>query len=324
MDAPAERRSPRTAGSGNRKRLGGQFDYASLAGSRKAGQSSDFKSAFIGAMVDAGIVPTEPDQIAADGTLHRFHVEGDKRGTRAGWAVLHVDQHGAGGVFGHWRTWISSTWRSGRGKISSSERKRLSASIEQARRARDADRLLLATAAQASASRLWSQAAPPHDHPYALRKRITACGSRQLNDLLLVPLRDVDGVLWNVQTITPDGTKRFLHGGRKRGLYHAIGEIGDSLLICEGFATAASLYEATGKAVAVAFDCGNLESVARSLRAKYPQIVIVICADNDAGTPGNPGLTKATAAARAVGGKIAIPPEPFCDFNDAAVAGVNP
>ena len=101
------------------------------------------------------------------------------------------------------------------------------------------------------------------------------------------------------------------------------------LCIVEGFATGATINEATGYAVAVAFNAGNLEAVARAMRAKFPDLILIICADDDYQTDGNPGLTKATAAARAVGGLLALPvfdadrPAKATDFNDmAAVYGL--
>ncbi|MBL0168493.1 MAG: toprim domain-containing protein, partial [Propionivibrio sp.] len=79
------------------------------------------------------------------------------------------------------------------------------------------------------------------------------------------------------------------------------------------FATGASIHEATGYPVAVAFNAGNLEPVAKALRAKFPDLRLIVCADDDVGTAGNPGMTKATAAARAVGALLAVP-----DFGRAA------
>ena len=79
------------------------------------------------------------------------------------------------------------------------------------------------------------------------------------------------------------------------------------MLLCEGFATGATLHQATGHATAACFSAGNLLSVAKVLRGKFPELRLVLCADNDAHTPGNPGLTKAREAARAVGGLLAFP-----------------
>jgi putative DNA primase/helicase len=94
------------------------------------------------------------------------------------------------------------------------------------------------------------------------------------------------------------------------------------LLIAEGYATACSLHEATGFPVAAAMNAGNLLNVAKAWRAKYPRMRIVICADDDTETAGNPGMTKATEAARAVGALLAVPdfgpdrPDRSSDFND--------
>lgn len=82
------------------------------------------------------------------------------------------------------------------------------------------------------------------------------------------------------------------------------------LCICEGYATAASIYKATGWAVAVAFDAGNLTPVAKALHEKYPDQKIIVCADNDIKTLGNPGVARAREAAAAVGALVAIPAFP--------------
>ena len=144
-------------------------------------------------------------------------------------------------------------------------------------------------------------------HPYLQRKQIGAYGIRQLRDMLVIAARDVQGELHTLQFISADGSKRFLTGGRIVGCYFAIGRPLDSLLLCEGLATASTLHQATGRAVAVAFNCGNLVAVARALRSKFPTLRMIVCADNDFQTPGNPGVTHARAAAQAVGGFLAVP-----------------
>ena len=140
-----------------------------------------------------------------------------------------------------------------------------------------------------------------------------------------MPLRDpTTNRLLNLQFIGEAGSKRFLTGGRVKGCCFLIGEPGDVLCIAEGFATGASVHEATGYAVAVAFDCGNLQSVAEAMRARFPNARIVIAADDDYQTAGNPGLTKAREAAAAIGGSVAVPdfgadrPDDAVDFNDLA------
>lgn len=283
----------------------------------------DPRIAFLDAMRGAGISAADPSEILADGVLHRFRVEGDKAHTRNGWAVLHADVgRPAAGAFGHWRTGKSHTWRAGGHRLSAAEQVQVDAAIVLARRQREDEIALQHCDAQVRARDIWARSEPADpSHRYLVRKGVKPHGIRQLHGLLVIPLRDAAGEIWSVEFIAPDGTKRFLKGGRKRGCYFSIGKLSERLLIAEGFATAASLHEATGDAVAVAFDCGNLKPVARALCAKFPHVAIVICADNDL-SEGNPGLTMAHAAAAAVGGKVAVPP-PGYDFNDM-VQGVAP
>ena len=158
-----------------------------------------------------------------------------------------------------------------------------------------------------AAALIWKQAAPVTDHEYLTRKGIKPHGIKCDGHHLLIPMRDTAGKLHSLQTIAPDGSKRFQPGGRVKGCYHAIGKPDGLLIVCEGYATGASIHEATGHAVAVAFNAGNLRAVAEALRAKYPALRLILAADDDVATPGNPGLTKATEAARAVGGYLTKP-----------------
>ena len=195
------------------------------------------------------------------------------------------------------------------------------------------------TSAASVALVLWGKASETGSSPYLIRKGVQPHGVRFGADgWLLVPVRDAAGVLWNVQRIAPEkplgdaSNKLFLKGGRKSGLWHLLGDAGTTgdaaqppavLLICEGYATGASLFEAAGYPVAVAFDAGNLPHVAKALRQRYPAALLVLCGDDDRATFAakgyNPGRDKATAAARAVHG-LAVFPEGLSDgasdFND--------
>ncbi|MBI4468897.1 MAG: DUF3987 domain-containing protein [Acidobacteria bacterium] len=169
---------------------------------------------------------------------------------------------------------------------------------------------------------LWQGASPaPNDHAYLLRKGIKAHGLRLNDGRLVIPLLDGEEIQ-SLQFIGLDGEKRFLTGGRITGCYFPIGKPDGSLCIAEGYATGASIYEATGCAVAVAFTAGNLLPVAQALRVKFSDLRLIVCADDDAKKPGNLGLTKAREAALAVAGLLAIPdfgdnrPEHATDFND--------
>lgn len=261
----------------------------------------------------------------ADAVLHRVPVEQDKRGRRSGWYVMFTDGVPAGCV-GNWITGQSQSWSAKPGYTLTAEeatlfRARLEAAKASQRQAALARQQMAARRAQA----LWQMAEPCISHPYLTLKHVASHGARvlawpqgfidpatgerdrNLHGALVLPMRDIGGSLCSLAAIAPDGRKDFLFGGRKRGCYYAIGKLGDTVCVAEGFATGASIFEATGHAVAVAFDCGNLLPVAMALRAKYPRMRIILCADDDRNTAGNPGLTKATEAARAVQGFLAVP-----------------
>lgn len=265
---------------------------------------------FLAAIRAAGIQP--PDVIEADGKLRRFSSNG-KRGDDAGWYVLH-DNGIPAGAFGCWRSGISETWCAEIGrKLTPSEDAAQRARVEAMRRAREAEEAQRQAEAKQKAAAIWKSAQPAtDDYPYLAAKGVKAYGLRVHEEKLVIPMRD-GAELHSLQFIAPDGEKLFLTGGRTKGCYFSIGRADKVLSVAEGYATAASVHEATGYAVAIAFSAGNLEPVARVLRAKFPQVRIVIAGDNDeSGT----GQKAAREAAKAIGGLIAIPAEAGKDWND--------
>jgi putative DNA primase/helicase len=254
----------------------------------------------------AGVTP--PDVIEADGKLWRFSSNG-KRGDSAGWYLLFGDGIPAG-CFGDWRTGFTQTWRADIGRtLTPAEEAAHRDKTQVMRREREAEEARRRAEAQERAAAIW-KAAPsaPDDHAYLIRKGIKANGARLHKGSLLIPLR-AGGVIHSLQFICGDGDKRFLTGGRVAGCHFGIGNTSGAATLCiaEGFATGATIFEATGYPVAVAFNAGNLLAVAKVMREKFPDLSLILCADDDRFTPGNPGLTKATEAARAVGGLLVIP-----------------
>ena len=271
------------------------------------------------------------------GKVSRFTVEGDRPRSMTGWYVLYTDGIPAG-EFGCWKRGLQSTWCAvSPNEITPAERE----AIEKRRKANEAAR----KAAEAevhkeaadAAQIMWEASEPATEHPYLTRKGIQAHGLRTVTwrrdvgdrevvveNALLVPIRDGKKVV-SLQAIFPSRDnplgrdKDFLPGGKKRGCFFAIGkpEAGDespNVYICEGFATGASIHEATGEPVIVAFDAGNLRPVAERIRGRYPHGRITIAADNDRWTVQpveNPGVHYGKMAAKEVGAALAVP-----DFND--------
>lgn len=278
---------------------------------------------FRDAIQAAGLTP--PDGIEADGKLRRFSSNG-KRNDDAGWYLLHDDGIPAGS-FGCWRTGIMQTWRTDIGRtLTDGEEGEHRAKMEAMRREREAEEIQRKQEAMTKAAAIWQKAeAAPDNHPYLTRKGIKANGAKQYKGALLIPMR-AGGDLHSLQFIGPDGDKRFLTGGRVKGCYFSMGNPKGAAALCiaEGFATGATIHETTGYPVAVAFNAGNVGAVAKTMREKFPDLALILCADDDTQTKDNPGLTAATDAARAVGGLLALPdfgidrPAGATDFNDMA------
>ena len=282
----------------------------------------DLLDEFRRAMKLRGLVP--PSDLIADGKIHRCDVEG-RNGKRDGAYLLHTDGIPAGG-FENWqdgRGW--DNWRANVGRtLTAREKSTYRDKIEAARRERKADETKRHAEARKKTSQIWNNSSLCRKHAYLSRKGIKVHDARISHGNLVLPLRDSAGVLHSLQFIDIDGNKRFLSGGRVQGNYSWIGEEKPDGVLCitEGFATGASVHEATGYTVAVTFFADNLNPVAETLRKKFPDLNIIVCADDDYHTSGNPGKTKGIEAARNISGYLVFPdfgpnrPHGATDFND--------
>ena len=293
-----------------------------------------------------------PDHLDTDGKLHRCELRDGAKAKKDGAYLLHLDGVPAGGFQNfrdglEWENWRADIGRS----LTPEEEAAARARMEIQRAEREAEAKVKRDKSRRKANAIWNGAKPaPDDHPYLQRKGVLSFGLRvaswpkwvearpgqweetRIGNALLVPMRSPSGTLHSLQAIYPekiDGRdKDFLPHGEKAGKFHLIGEISADVPLCvaEGYATAASLHQVTGWPVAVAFDAGSLEPVSRALREAHPAASMIVCADDDHQTDGNPGRSKAEAAARAVGGVVAVPtfgpdrPIGETDFNDLATS----
>ncbi len=167
--------------------------------------------------------------------------------------------------------------------------------------------------AAAIAQKIWNNSkAADTNHPYLLKKGAGAHGARQdQHSNIIVPIRNIYGEITSLQFIDRDGNKKFLKGGEKKGGSYTLNDQAinpeGKVYICEGFATAASVQEATDKTTICALDAGNLLPVAEALRSRYPALELVICGDDDRFKSHNKGREVTPAAALAVGGKVCFP-----------------
>lgn len=250
--------------------------------------STDILTAFRAAIAERC---PPPDEIIADGELHRFYVPGGKPGNRDGAYGLHLDGIAAG-WFENWadgkgvQNWCSRQ----KNDVPDAEWKEHLARMAADRKRREEKLAKERADARVKAREIWAESAECTFHPYLATKNVKPYGLRTTTrayDLvcsdgektvhvpagtLVVPLCDSDCELHSLEFIWADGKKRFLPSGQKQGHFHVLGDPHASKVICvaEGYATAATIFEATRYATIIAFDCGNLESVAQTFHKEFP------------------------------------------------------
>ncbi|WMW66348.1 zincin-like metallopeptidase domain-containing protein [Nitratidesulfovibrio liaohensis] len=267
-----------------------------------------------------------------DGEIHRVGTI-DRPNSSNGAYLGHIDGK-PNGWAQNFRTGERVDWVASECRLSQDQLQAIRAEAAQKQERAAAERAKLQEQAAKRAYGIWKNAPgwAEADHPYFQKKGVRGYGVKVgENSTLLIPGRDVDGHIHTLQVVTPEGEKRFLSGSRKHGTHHIIDpgrQMGTTpILVAEGYATAASVYEAVKLPVAVAFDSGNLLPVAQALQAKYPERSVLILGDDDHNQKGNPGLRFGTLAAESTQGFCAVPSlnaeekaKGLTDWNDLAAS----
>jgi putative DNA primase/helicase len=260
------------------------------------------------------LIPQQPEtgRLSMCGTA-------DKPRSKNGRYILHLDAWPAGGYMNMADGQEWKNWRAGKGDpMTIAEKNDRDKFIAEARLKAEKDRAIGYAAASMNAMRQFELAAEG-PHLYLTRKGIRSHGTRvSKSGHLLIPLCQPGGVMSSLQRIDDNGGKQFLPGSQVKGASFRMMAGGGPLLLCEGFSTGATLREATGYPTICAMSCTNLMDVAKQLRKAFPVTRIVICADNDHRTEGNPGLTVARAVAAFVPNSVLCCPDGIngTDAND--------
>ena len=260
-----------------------------------------FTDTLLEAVAQAGF---DLDHIPEAGRLHRFGKN------KSSWIKLFED--GDGAVFGCWREGSTYTWQRSRSgpPPDAAELAALRARAAEAHRQAEEEREAGYQEAAKRAAATWAASTPASDsNGYLVRKQIKAHIARERNGQLVVPLLDAEGNIQSVQSITADGRKQFLPGGRTKGArcWLADPESADTLLLTESFSTSASVFEATGWPTCIAFNAGNLPVIAADVARQFPKKRIVICGDDDRHGQRNIGREKALEAAKLAKGYAVFP-----------------
>ena len=274
----------------------------------------------------------DPPKFILDGTIKRFNRGGKKNN---GWYIgfqNHSATSGKSYVYGTCGDWVTGEKHEFKpAKMSREDSAVIKQQMAAAKQRQDEEKELKQNEA-AEKAQLLLQTASAASTPYTMSKCIDAVAPRAIDGVLIISMADINGKVWGAQRIYADGTKKFLFGQKIIGTMHVFGSLdkAEDVYICEGYATAASIYLATNRPTVAAFNTANFVQVSTEVRKKLPNANIVICADNDLwvknqkGEPWNPGLETATAAAKSCNGSLIVPQfksieSKPTDFNDLHV-----
>lgn len=256
-----------------------------------------------------------PPQVSLDGKIHRFaRNNSNDSAWYIGWQNHSVKDGSTYIVaeYGDWKTGERFLHKPDMTRLTPADKQAIKVQLDECKKRAEEEKRIRHHEAGSKAEKYWANASQEGVTSYMQRKRIPQLYGARIHDgLLQVPLKDINGKMWGLQYIS-DSHKKFLTGSKVDGSFHVIGDINIEVLLCEGFATGSSLFQATGKTVVVAFNAGNLISVAKILKTKYPDIQITVCGDDDRftminGEPVNNGRIKGDKAALMAHGKAIYP-----------------
>lgn len=287
---------------------------------------------FVEKMREAGFVINKYPEI--NGRSTRVAVQGDKAGQTSGWYKIHTD-----GV----PVCLFQNWRTGDGVqklVAPSTKIDMSIDLEKVKVNTEAMAAKLSSQ-EGATKQLHAEVAKNVQERLAVYKESESTEYIQRKNIpvykgiyatnrgaTVVPLSDIEGNVKTMQTILPTGTKMFEKGGELKSSMHVINadnlaEAKGGIVICEGYATGATIREATNGyfGVVCAMTSHNLLDVAKAVSEKYPDKPLIIAGDNDRfNVNGNVGRLTAEAVAKELGAKVIIPEfkenDRGSDFND--------
>ncbi|MBN8260984.1 MAG: toprim domain-containing protein [Xanthomonadales bacterium] len=256
----------------------------------------------LGQLLDAGLIipPGEGLRINTHKPVRVFAQDGGRE--KRGWYLLKewspsVDRMLIVGAYGVWRGNSNGAQKvalpkDDTGRITPDQRDAMKRVWADAAKAAELQRKQEAEAAASTATKAWGKLLPEGESPYLQRKGVLGYGLKYTrNNTAVVPLVDIAGKIHGLQFLRTEKqaqegrrpVKEFWPAGlAKKGHFHLLGHTPHWIvLVAEGYATAAALHAATAYPVACAFDAGNLQPVAETLRKRYKRAKVLVCADDD-------------------------------------------
>ncbi len=272
----------------------------------------DVKRQFLGFLAKLGIQPYDERDIVIDGDIHRYRIHNDKPNHKSGAFCIFPEGLPAG-FAQDWRTGTKENWKFDTSGLPNEQREFFDSEAyrkeaAEKRRIADEERKKKRLIQSDKARILWETLSPaPLEHPYLRRKNIAPYNLRvhPTTNSLAVPLRNIKGSFMSIQWIPPDdgSHKLFFEGASLDGAFCSIGldELNPNydgiILLGEGYATMAKVFQLTAFPCAAAMSCSRLLEIAQAIRKNFPKCKILMIADNDWQTElereFNPGIHEA-------------------------------
>lgn len=259
-----------------------------------------------------------------EGCWTRCTAPGDK-GKKRSASYRFFDDDRPRGDIRDWKTGEVITWEGERTRTDQARRQMF---LDRARE-RENERIRTAANVAIAAQMRWRRGGRVGGHAYLDRKQVSSHGLRREGNALLIPVRASNGAMVNLQSILPDGKKLFMKGGQTQGCVFLIGpritSYDGPIAVAEGYATAASIHQATEWPCFVTFDAHGMEKAASWMAEKWKNRQWIVCGDDDWSLPlrdkplPNVGMRAAERAAKTLSGTAILPErsdEEWTDFND--------
>jgi phage/plasmid primase-like uncharacterized protein len=246
-------------------------------------------------------------------------IKQDSSGQKSGYYVVNELNGNYFATFGNWKTGFEGKWSSiNTQSMTTEQREGLQRQLQEAKeRHQEAKKQQHNEMAEKVKS--WFESyTSVLEHEYLTNKKVKNYGLKQYQDLLVCPVYSTRGDIRSLQYISKNGEKRFAKKSEIKGNIFLVGaDINDipkldKIILAEGYATCASIFEATQIPVACVFSANFVMAVALQIR-KLSGARIIVALDND---ESGVGEKKAQECVQVVPNSCVRLPSERGDFND--------
>lgn len=273
------------------------------------------EKALIGALqlaIEHGIAAEDTELKAIDTDYPRFKDADDKHGRASGWLNPYINEEGKilrVYINSYHENLGSAIWdHDGLHSLPPEELQEIDNELKALKEKRIQEKDSLLASNRMELERSLKTLPSVSQHPYLSRKQVSGNDIFVDGNALIIPIHYYGGEFVNAQRIFPDGTKCFFKDCGKKAACHVIQGDDSTILVAEGYATAASCFDATGYTSVMAIDCGNIYPVVESIRL-HTKAPIIIVADNDKYKEKNAGVEAAKKVAKTIEGVSIFIPE---------------